>query len=40
MDNIKTYIIQIIIVASIVQLGGLLVSGKSYQKLYKLVGAL
>lgn len=40
MDNIKTYIIQIIIVASIVQLGGLLVSGKSYQKLYKLVGAI
>lgn len=40
MDNIKIYIIQIIIVASIVQLGGLLVSGKSYQKLYKLVGAI
>ena len=40
MDNIKAYIIQIIIVASIVQLGGLLVSGKSYQKLYKLVGAI
>lgn len=40
MDNIKAYIIQIIIVASIVQSGGLLVSGKSYQKLYKLVGAI
>ena len=40
MDNIKAYIIQIIIVASIVQFGGLIISGKSYQKLYKLVGAI
>ncbi len=40
MNNIKAYIIQIIIVASIAQIGGLMVSGKSYQKLYKLVGAI
>lgn len=40
MENIKAYIIQIILVASIVQFGGLAVSGKAYQKLYKLVGAI
>ena len=40
MDNIKVYIIQMIVVASIVQFGGLAVSGKAYRKLYKLVGAI
>lgn len=38
MEKIKLYIIKIILVAAVVQIGGLIVGSKSYQKLYKLIG--
>lgn len=39
MNELKTYIIRIIVVAAIVQLG-VIVSGERYKKIYSLVGAI
>lgn len=40
MSEIKLYVIKIIAVAAVVQLGGIFISRKSYQRLYRLIGGI